>query len=133
MPFPRQTALAALGALALLGAAACDDEAKTHKCQIGREQGSGYPSACVPMDGCDDGSVCGAISPTHDIGVCAKLCTSDDDCAVDLECSGVGRCILDDESSGDMLCAYTCEVEDDCPINMNCGGYLELNLCYPVL
>ena len=133
MQVDKKTALAVLLALGLPVLAGCDEDEKAHACEIGRSMGAGYPSACVPEDGCDDGSVCGAISPTHDVGICAKPCESDDDCAVDLECSGVGRCILESDSLNEMLCAYTCDVEEDCPINMICTGYFGLSLCYPDL
>jgi hypothetical protein len=133
MQFDGRMTLAVLLALALGAAAGCDEGSKKHLCEIGRTQGEGYPSACVPEDGCDDGSICGAISPTHDVGICAKACESDDDCATDLECTAVGRCILEDQSTGGMACAFTCEVEEDCPLNMTCSGYLGLSLCYPDL
>jgi hypothetical protein len=125
---------AAVAAVALCTAVGCEEDDGKHQCDIGREQGAGYPSACVPEDGCSDGdSICGAISSTHNIGVCAKPCESDADCAVDLPCTAVGRCILEHETTGQMLCAYTCEAEEDCPINMTCAGYSNLHLCYPPL
>jgi hypothetical protein len=126
------TTIAILLALAL-GAAGCDEGSNKHECGIGRPDGVGYPSPCLPQDGCDDGAICGAISPTHNVGICAKPCESDGDCATDLPCTAVGRCILEDEESGQMACAYVCEVEDDCPLNMTCSGYLDLSLCYPQL
>ena len=129
---PIGTTFAALLALAL-AAAGCDDGSRKHECEIGRQQGEGYPSPCVPEDGCDDGTVCGAIAPGHAVGICAKPCSSDHDCATDLPCTAVGRCILEDQTTGDMMCAYTCEVEEDCPMNMTCTGYLGLRLCYPEL
>ena len=124
---------AALAAIALVAAAGCEEDDGKHECEIGREEGSGYPAACVPQDGCDDGSICGAISSTHNIGICAKPCESDADCAVDLPCTAVGRCNLIHETTGEKVCAYICEVEEDCPINMTCSGYSNLNLCYPAL
>jgi len=133
MQLHKRTSAAILVAFGLFAAAACDEAGGKHECQIGRTVGDGYPSACVPEDGCADGTVCGAISPTHNVGICARPCESDGDCAVDLECSGVGRCILEEEATGDMLCAYTCDVEEDCPINMTCTGYSGLALCYPDL
>jgi hypothetical protein len=131
MQLDRWTSAAILLALGLVAFAGCDEDNGKHECEIGRAPGDGYPSACLPEDGCDDGSTCGAISPTHNIGICAKACGSDEDCAVDLPCTGVGRCILEDETTGGMACAYTCEVEEDCPINMTCSGYSGLHLCYP--
>jgi hypothetical protein len=110
----------------------CDDEKKEeHFCDTSLPVSSGYPSICDPEVGCPDAGVCGALSPTHDVGVCSIPCESDDDCAADIGCTGEGRCLLEDTVNGQMMCAYTCSAEADCPQQMTCTGYLGLNLCYP--
>jgi hypothetical protein len=125
---PMIASLLALGALAATG---CDDPKEDHHCTTDLMVGSGYPSACDPLYGCPDGGVCGAISPTHDMGVCSIPCVTDADCAVDIDCTAVGRCILEDTAADTKVCAYTCEAEADCPPAMACTGYLGLSLCYP--
>ena len=89
MQLDRRVSAMVLLALGLCALAGCDEEKVKHECEIGRAEGSGYPSACVPEDGCADGSTCGAISPTFDVGVCAKACESDRDCATDVNCAAV--------------------------------------------
>jgi hypothetical protein len=123
----------AVAAAALLAAAGCEEDDGKHECEVGREQGDGYPSACVPEDGCADGAVCGAVSASQNVGVCARPCAADADCAVDLPCTAVGRCNLEHAATGEMLCSYACSTEADCPINMTCAEFSTLKLCYPAL
>jgi len=126
---PTAVLLLALGLAA--AATGCDEEKKDHFCTADLLPGSGYPSMCDSADDCGDAGICGKISPTHHHGVCSIPCRDDADCAIDIGCTGEGRCILEDTAADSMVCAYTCEVEADCPPAMECTGYSGLSLCYP--
>jgi hypothetical protein len=110
---------------------ACDEDERSDPeyCEFYCPPGSSFPCPCNAFDGCNDGSTCSGIAPEHTYGFCARACQSNADCAMDIECSGEAKCILN--TAEGMACAYVCNGDWDCPNNMACVEAGNGKLCYP--
>jgi len=115
-------------------APACDEPAPPGECVVGCPQGERYPCPCTAGEICGDGSTCGTVDVDYDLGICSLPCEDHSDCALDWDCTGEGRCVLELEGGdGRKHCALTCRGDGDCPFYMECLNEGGLDLCYPVM
>jgi len=112
---------------------ACEEGGGAGSCEIGCPEGERYPCPCSAGMTCGDDSVCGTVDDSYTVGFCSIPCESDADCVLDWDCTGVGKCVLDNVTSGGKNCALTCGGDDDCPFYMECIGFDGLKVCYPIM